>query len=374
MISIILNALLLVASVTPTIDRRALIEAALSEPTPQISLEQTKLGDAMKLISEQTGVTVIMSPNVMRLVPEGSETPIRKVNIANTTLRDALTKLFEPLGMTFRVESDHVAVVAKEGLQCLGRTPTWAEHSMFVWVAQLEPQGHPEQIAELMNKIQFRVAVPDAKERLRDAIRNVGAGDGDEVLTLACAQLGWAWCYAEDRIIVSTFDQQMRDQLDQSISVKVENRPFPEALQAVGNEVHIDVVIEPGALGMLPPQAQRNFSLNVQGQSARQVLDSIFSWTGLPYMLTPDGVVFYRADDPTGPASTKKAPDVPVPTAPAAADPYVAKITIPLEDGRTLEWLIRRSELPEDLRRIRERDLANFIEEFRQKHTSSAGP
>jgi hypothetical protein len=49
------------------------------------------------------------------------------------------------------------------------------------------------------------------------------------------------------------------------------------------------------------------------------------------------------------------------------ADPYVGKLVVPLDDGKSMEWLIRRSELPEDLQRMRERDLTEMIEALRKK-------
>ena len=60
--------------------------------------------------------------------------------------------------------------------------------------------------------------------------------------------------------------------------------------------------------------------------------------------------------------------------APTGADPYVAKMVISLEGGKTVEWLIRRSELPEDLRQMRERDIEAFISALRQRGPSASRP
>ncbi|MCH7885791.1 MAG: hypothetical protein IIC01_11155 [Planctomycetes bacterium] len=51
-------------------------------------------------------------------------------------------------------------------------------------------------------------------------------------------------------------------------------------------------------------------------------------------------------------------------------DPVVAKITVTQEDGKTIDWLIRRSELPDDLRQMRKRDLARMIEALRRKRSA----
>src|SRR3990172_10919255 len=110
-------------------------------------------------------------------------------------------------------------------------------------------------------------------------------------------------------------------------------------MNAVGAPVSVAVHMEPGALASLPVQMQPNFSLNVQQQPVEQVLDTIAAYTGLGYLVGPDGVLFYwpeaRGPEPKVAESTGSAP---IPT-----DPYVAKMTIPLEGGKSFEWLIRRS-------------------------------
>ena len=51
----------------------------------------------------------------------------------------------------------------------------------------------------------------------------------------------------------------------------------------------------------------------------------------------------------------------------ASSDPYVAKITVKVtEDGKVYEWLIRRSELDEDLREMRKQDLQAMIDALRK--------
>jgi hypothetical protein len=300
---------------------------------------------------------------------------IQKVDIANIPLRDGLTRLFAPLGMTFRVADDHVDIVPKEALLCLGRSPTWAELDTLAKVSATQPGLNAENLSSLQSRIQFQVPVPDAWNALAQAIRNVGAGPGDEVLTVACNHLGWAWCLASDHIAVSTFDQQIRRRLKQPVSLRMNNRTLFEVMQAVGSAVNIAVRVDPGAMTSLPVQVQKNFSLNVQQQSVEQVLDTISAYTGLGYLLNPDGILFYKGDETGGPdKATANANDKTTTPAAPASDPYVAKITIPLADGRTFEWLIRRSELPEDMRQMRERDIQNFIEEFRQKRTADTKP
>jgi hypothetical protein len=119
-------------------------------------------------------------------------------------------------------------------------------------------------------------------------------------------------------------------------------------------------------LASLPIQMQHNYSVNVHQWTAEQVFEAICADTGLGYLIEPDGVLFYR---PGGRAAPEASP-VPPPTSVSLSDPYVAKMVVQLQEGKTVEWLIRQSELPEDLRQMREHDLAELFEALRQREAA----
>ena len=112
-----------IAAPGPASDTRGLIEQALDEPA-QITLKEITLRDAIQAITEQTGVKIVMVPEVMDMVPHGPDTLVREIVIADMTLREGLTGLFASLGMTFVVQNGFVEVIPKEELLCLGRPPT----------------------------------------------------------------------------------------------------------------------------------------------------------------------------------------------------------------------------------------------------------
>ncbi|MGB2985546.1 MAG: hypothetical protein WBE26_06655 [Phycisphaerae bacterium] len=358
-------------------DTRALVEQALDEPAT-ITLDNKRLGEAIQVVTDQTGVKIVMSPEVMDLVPHGAETLVRKVQIADMPLRQGLTKLFSPLGMTFVVRDDHVEIIPKDALRCLGRAPTWPELDTLMQLSTMQPGTDDEALAWLQSRIQSLVPVPGARDILAEAIRSVGAGPGDEVLSVACAQLGWAWCLSDRRIVVTSMEQHIRRRLQQPISLRINYRPLVEVFQALGERVNVPIRSEPGALALLPIHVQRNFSVNVHQQPAEQVLDQIAAYTGLGYLLEPDGVLFYNLTDGTLAREVEKDRlesrshiAGPAPEGVSLSDPYVAKMVIPLENGKSIEWLIRRSELPEDLRQMRERDLAAGFEAARHRNTET---
>ncbi len=342
---------------------KELITKALTEPA-QITLENIRLVDAICRITDQTGVRIVMSPDAMRYVPQGPETIIEKVNISNVSLREGLERLFGPLGMKYELADDHVRIVPKDALLCLGRTPTWTELETLSKVSAMQPGLKANDLDKLQDRIQFQVGAPDAWGSLAQAMQNVGAGAGDDVLTVAANQLGWTWCLSDDHVVVGTFEKMLRQRIRQPISVRMSNRPLIEVIQAIGDALNTPIRVEPGAIAALPVQKQKNYFLDATNIRAEQVLEGISANTGLGYLLSPDGIFFYNPQNNPG-ISTQQ-----VATPTGSSDPYVAKIVIAIGDGKTFEWMIRKSELPDDLKQVRERDIQQFIDEFRQRHVT----
>jgi len=358
--------LMAIAGAGPIHDTRALIEQALDEPA-QITLEQITLRDAIQAITEQTGVRIVMTYEVMDFVPHGAETLIEKIEIANMSLRQGLTELFSPLGMTFVVQDGFVEIIPKEALLCLGRPATWAELDTLSALSGMQPGVDEDALAWLRGRLQFQLAVPDAWAKLSTAVSNVGAGPGDQVLTVACAHLGWAWCLSDQQIVIGSVESLIRRQLQQPVNLRMNNRTLIDVMQALGAAVHVAVRAEPGALNSLPLHIQKNFSLNAANQPAEQVLDQIAAYTGLGYLINPEGVLFYITGEPAAAPDQKDDQRA----ASFSADPYVGKLVVPLGDGTSIEWLIRRSEVPPELRGMRDEALREAFDALRRQGSSN---
>lgn len=353
---------LLVAGSPKVFDTQALIEQALDEPT-KITLENVKLGSAIQIVTDQTGVRVFMSPQVMSLVPQGADMLIEKVDIARVPLREGLTRLFAPLGMNWVTRGDGVEVVPKDAIACLGRAPTWNELQVLAELSAVQLGLDEAALMRLQPKVQFQVPELSATWlNLSIAVRGVGAGPGDEVLTAACNKLGWAWCLSGDRILVTSAQDLLRRRLTQPLSLRMNNRPLFDVLSAISASSGVPVRVEPGVITTLSLEIQRNFSLNVQQQSVEQALDNIAAFTGLGYVVTVEGVMFYRPD-----AGGDRRAFEPLAVPAGSPDPVVGRVVIPFPDGRTIEWVIRASELPDDLRQMRERDIQDTIDALRRK-------
>lgn len=356
-------AMVFCVSVPAQTTTQTLVEQALDEPA-NIALDNVRLGDAIQQISQATGVPIYLPPDVLDFAPYGAETVVRRMELRDMPLRRGLMELLSPLGMTFRVSNDHVEVQLVDVLRCLGRAPMWEELDTLAKLSSLAPGLIDEHLAQLRTLIRFDVADPNPWTSLSAAIRRIGAGSGVDALTRACDDLQWGWCFESRGIVVASAAAQHRQRLMRLVSLRMSFRPLIEILQALGREAGVAVRTEPGALQSLPRQVQKSFTIIAKDVPVEQVLDRIAAETGLGYLIEPDGVLFFNVRDPTDTSSVgsmeSPGPDV-------ARDPYVAKIIVPLPEGKTAEWLIRRSELPPDLRALRAQDLQSAFEAIRTK-------
>ena len=338
---------------------RGLIDQALDE-TSQITLDGVTLREAFAIVTEQTGVVVVMTDAVMALAPYGPHTRVDNVRIDNIPLRLGIQDLVRPLGMTFIVLDDRIEIIPTEPIARLGRPATWEDLDTLNRLRKLLPGRESDSLATLRTLVQFHVPAPNAWATLADALKGVGAGPGDQVLSVACDQLGWAWYLDGPRIVIASIELAIRQQLQRPISLRIGNRPLFDVTQAVARAVGIRVRIEPGALEGLPMPIRQSFSLTVHMLSGEETLDKIAAYAGLGYLIDADGVLYYAASRPVGAAAGA---GVAAGRQTGAHDPYVATVTVPMADGAyQMEWLIRQSELPDELRALRRQHLEALFE------------
>ncbi len=357
-VSVTLASLAALAGPSDGSARNTLINQALDEST-KVVLDNIRLADAIETLSDRSGVRIHMPDDVMAMAAYGGDTMINHIALNIMPLRQGLAELLVPLGMTFRVVDGYVAVEVTESLRCLGRAPTWAELDMLSELSRMQPGIDDTQLEVLRARVQFRVPERDAWTTLATAIRDAGAGPGDSALTVACSRLGWSWCVSDRFILVTSATEDVHRRLQKLITVRITYRPLIDVLQAVGQAAGVTIRVEPGALRYLPLRVRQNFSLLVRDVSAEQVLEKLSAETGLGYLIQPGGVLFFATGG--APATHEPSRDKR-----AGRDPYVGKIIVPLDDGTSIEWLVRRSELPPDLRDRREADLRAAFESLRR--------
>lgn len=354
-------------------DSRVLIEQALAEPT-KITLQSVTLAEAMRLVTEQTGVDVRMSSEVMGLVPGGGDMVIQRVDIANVPLGQGLTNLFSPLGMEFELAEDHLRIVPKPALRALGRVPSWAELGTLQRLSGLTLGGGATLPEEWKSTTVFDVAGGADSESgkgswnsLQLAISKLPSGPGDDVLGAACARVGWAWMLDGEGLRVLPAELAVQRMLQQVVSLRMNGRPLFEVIAELERLSGVAMRVEPGALATLPEAVQRGFWLDVRGQTVERALESISAYTGLSYLVGPDGVTLFQPSSRVGKSADGRGDTS------GRGDPFVGKVVVPLPDGTSIEWVVRWSELPEDLRQRREKDLERAFEAIRRLDAQTKG-
>ncbi len=325
-----------------------LIEQALDQ-TMQFEIEDTPVLEALGTLTAETGVDIDIVPGSVDLLPYGSSTQV-SVILKNLSLREGMARFLQPLGMTFEVTADGVRVFPKPALLRIGRRATWAELDGIAFVRETDWPAAVQAPETLRSRLQFRVEVEDPWSLLATAVTRTGAGPGDQVLTLACQSLGWAWFPEGEKIVILSSENQIRRQLSHPISMRCTHRPLIEALQQLARRANVPVRHEPGVLASLPPRTRQNFSLLVEEATVGEVLEQIAAATGLGYRIAEDAVVFYH------PGAVVAQPDEADRAKKPRRDPYVAKLALPAKPGEVqVEILIRQSELsPEAIQARRE--------------------
>jgi hypothetical protein len=344
----------------PPIDMESLIEQAMDEIV-DFEITDEPLLEAFSTVGELSGVPLTIRADSLRLLPHGADTRLT-ARMQNVPLREGIAMLVRPLGMHCKVLGDRAEATPTEALLRIGRRATWNELATLDGLSKIDWSQRPDEVKQLRSKLQFRVEGQDAADRLIAAIARVGAGRGDEVLTLACQSLDWTWYPWGKDIAVTTRVEQTYRELQRPITLRVERKPLADVFLTLARLSRIKIAIESGALAALPREARDDFSLLVEGVSFEQVLEVIAGATGLAFEVEGDGVAVYLPQpvesSPTSPKS-------------AANDPIVGRVTMPGQDGDfQYEFFIRRSDLPPDIDRRRIELIDRVIETLRRTPSS----
>jgi len=313
---------------------RGAIEQALDGKT-NLAIQRKPITRAFELISQHTGLKIVVPPSTLQLLPYGPETVVT-VTIRDVSLRDGLARMLRPIGMTLVVRNEHIEILPTPPLRRLGRRPSRDELERL---EQLHTTAWKPSVANSL-PLQFQVPEPaGARPALLAAAAKVGAGSAGEVLEVATRTLGWTWFPSGEQIVVLTFAQQTERQLDRHVAGRYVKQPVGKILTDLARQADMTISFEPGVMALLPTEARENFSLLAEGVTMTEALNQITGATGLTYAVEVDGLHVYASPQ------LRKAP------APTPADPVVANILVPLgDDGTLVEIPIRRSELTPELR------------------------
>ena len=178
----------------------------------------------------------------------------------------------------------------------------------------------------------------DATIRLR--LMNVVLEDA---LNLAADQVNLECVVTDAAVLImdpkSARNLRLKQALEKPVVMTVENKWFADILLDLHKQTGLVVTVAPEAIRLLPKGGKTPVTMRVRDVKARQVYEYLGNLVGLAFT-TKDGAATYTATD----------------------DPIVGRIVKKDADGSVTELYIRRSNLPERLRQLRDEKIKALID------------
>src|SRR4051812_9465484 len=333
----------------------ALINQQLDQPF-ELTLKDSPLPEALKKIGNATGVRIDPTESVYSLLPWGEQTTIN-AKIANQSLRDALTAIARKLGLMFVLKDDYVELRPVPALARLGRRATMQELGVLdiLSATPLSPGSEHMKIPALLEAVDQKLVESKSPfaienrlgDRFNDRTLTVGRNATlSHALEAISQQTEGTWYPWEKSIVIVPKEEQIRNQLNKTISVRWDSVDIEQVLQELSTRSGVPFSFEAGAIQRVPVEF-RKVRLFLQEVPIKQALETLNSVTGLGYSVTEDGVYIWNA----------------AATSPAARDPIVAMIQ--LKDGSML--LLPQSKVPADVKEYLNQRISNEIDKLRQQ-------
>ncbi len=331
---------------------RDLVEAALDQNIKQpIEIPVRPVREALAELEKATGLRFTLDDKAIDWMPYGEQTRI-SLTLKDLSVRQGLTRILDGLGLRMRVEHDRVLIEPAPVLDRLGRRLTVDEVELLQKLAAVPwSQLKPGDIA-----VQFRLPPDtDPAKQFDQALQAEPPANALTQLESATQKAGWLWIPQDKTIAVYSRSEDIQQRLDRPLDLNYQRIPLDELLVDLGKRVEITVHFEPGALSKVSAR-DRLVDFVQRSTTLRQVLELISGRTGLHYDVVEDGIVVFPAK-PGGDTATAVAQG-----ASGSADPVVAILEIKVDGDRTIHYLVRASEMPTELKALREREMPAVIE------------
>ncbi len=348
--------LLVTLALTPTLwaqGMRDLVEAALDEKiAKRVEITEQPIREALGGLEKATGLRFVLDKAVVEWMPYGEQTRISIV-MEDISVRRALGRIFDGLGLALRVADDRVAVEPAAWLGRLGRRLTIEEAELFQKLAAGPWSGlKPDDVV-----IEFRLSPKDdPRQMFEQAMKSAPPGNALAQLEAATQGLGWLWVPAGHTIVIYSRSEDIQQRLDRPLDMSYRRMALDELLLDLGRRIDVTIHFEPGVLQRVAAR-DRNVDLIQRGMTVRQALELIGGNTGLVYDVVEDGIVIGPPPPTTAAAD---APSNPTPR-------VVAILRVPVgTDGTTIEFLIRENDLPPEFKQLLERKMPQVLELLRK--------
>jgi hypothetical protein len=355
-----------------------------------ITLEDVTIAQALEQIGQKAGVTISLSPEAIWKLPEGEQTRL-SVTLEGR-LAESLEKMLNSFFMRYAVGNESLTIYPRPELKHIIGRPTADELKLLrniygnpMWAST----GAEEIPDEFVQKALNGLAKEPVDIMPPDEIRAIGAimykmmtkstssagsphdpnAPKGTPLTMASLLDGIerfyappkTWCIegpafprqvSEIRIVGR--EEFWRAHLDQVVDVSFRGETGASVLRTLAAWGDLTVHIPQGPA--LESLAQ-TMTLEVQNVKLADVIERAFGVLGIGWTLNlgEEAVIEFRPPFPTKP----------VKEASQSGEGYIGKISIPMDGGRYfIEFMLRESDLPEELRTLRRQAMNEVIAEL----------
>ncbi len=317
------------------------------------------LPQAIKEITNKTGVPIEVAPQTYDLLPWGEQTTIN-AKIANQTLRKALEAITRKLGLTIELRDEAIEIKPLPALRRLGRRATVEELGVLDLLSRTELKLENDRptvkqlVAAVDNRLDelkspFAIENRAQTDALLDApvavSKNATLLDGLEAIARSTDATWYPW--GDDLIVLPKVDH-VRDLLAKTITRSWNGVDVSQVLAELASLSGTTFTIEPGAVQRIAGDS-RNIRLVLENAPIQQALESIAGFTGLAWSVNDKGVYIWNP----GNASTQ------------TREPSIGWIT--LDNGMNV--ILRESQVPADLREYVKHKTNKHFEELRKQMT-----
>ena len=317
-----------------------------------ISLADLPIEAAFDQLGTVANIEIKLTPAAIEAIPYGRQTNVN-VSLDEVSVRMGLQAICSQLGLVFAIVDDHIEIQPTPSLRRLGRSGTWEEIDTLT---QLDSTPWSDKGREAVQaRVRFSGIADEHAvnwKRIVSAVNPNHEGSTTEALDEACDALGWTWYPQGDRVAVLPKPDQVRRQLERTVSIHAYAQPLAHVLRDLSRKADVSIEVSPEAGRLLPTQIKNRFTLIADGVTIKEAIIEICLVAELTHEVQPNRVLL-KPSNITGPPS--QIPIIP--------DRVVGRVTIPNQNGtHAFEWFIRESDLTQEENKKRKQQIERAIQ------------
>lgn len=356
------------ASFAAAQDGGGTLQRKLDNPI-KLTQRNTPLPAVFQALAHQSGVMFEVAPDTYQFLPYGEDTRL-DVTLPGQSLRDTLTKMLAPQGLTWEVQGQAVGILPAEPLYRLARRATFDELRrlgalMTVDVQDSDAKDIPKTLAVATGIKDWKVILPpdwteQQVRQLQEQFAKAQPSLAADWLDAGCGR-DLTWRLDGERIVILSRKDQILHQLERRVSLQYKDADLMAVLLDLAKMARVKINPSPGVMNYLPPAVRNNYTLAMNDASIDQALKVISGSTGLEFPVSAEGIAVERAEEiPIGSMDSRG-------TVPGASPGVFVQTVIPTSGGRELRVFFVPSEMSPALQAALEKERTRINQEL-EKH------